>query len=159
MNNKTSRQWFGNLTLENADDFTERLQKMLAGKFYTFVSVNEARGYTPETKVNQYLGGRRNVKGIGGADNIAIDAYEDGRSWRHSIVCDSYGVWSLHAYSRESKESTYFVFEASDRHCPERVTITHKADAGNTLIWQISVQGPLPEDGNVWEAKQYVFDK
>ena len=139
-----NRQWFGNLTLANIEDFTERLRTMLAGKRFTFISVNGSRGYEPEIRINQQLEGRHPVGGYrskdGAADNISLypeSTYGEGPSkvtWRSLNVCDSYGVWSLNTHE------TYFSFEPEQRDQPERLTITHKNGAGDTLHWLICVE-------------------
>lgn len=125
---------YGNLTPENIEEFAKCLQKMLAHKRYTFVSVNGGRSYLPEIRVHQQLEGRINTAS-GVAENIRVYPFDSNiGTCRHMNVCDTYGVWSLDTIN------TYFSFEPKRWGEPERVTIRCKTGDGYDLYWLIAVE-------------------
>ena len=146
------REWFGNLSKDNADLFVARLKKLLAGKRYTFLSYNEAFGSRIEVRTNQALKGRstkpwgRVTYPFGSADNIGLsigaDDSDDPKTRAlladhvHVMINDTYGVASL-------STDTYFVFSPEMRNEPERVSLTFKAGAGNEITWVLYPTGDI----------------
>jgi hypothetical protein len=115
----TERQWSDYLTLDNIQDFAERLRALLANKRFTFIAVNNGRGdnnNSPDVRIGQQLQGRQRQgerrAPDGDASNICLSEATtleslsckgqfvkllDGSVMKHQIVtvCDSYGVWSV----------------------------------------------------------------
>ena len=137
-------QWYDTLTQANVVQFADRLKRLLGGKEFTFIAVNEAFGTDAKIRVRQILEGRSivpnswNTHPDGSPENIGVTATSDSPTipdWCHVLVCDSYGVWSMSNGAR-------FCFSPETRYEPERVTITFKAGAGNEITWTVYPTGP-----------------
>jgi hypothetical protein len=158
------RQWFGHLTLENFDAVAERITSMLTGKRFTWVACNSGLGnYFPEVRTGQQL-----------REGITVHerkTYEDGSTYAHLSVADTYGVWGLStdvpddeaaenrrrrawdAASEDARKSgewedkrlTWVKIERG-HYDAGRIEITHFALAGHRLYWVIAVEPERDDD-------------
>lgn len=129
----SDRDWYGYLTLENAEAVADRIRSMIGdGQRYTWVAANEIFGYKPEIRTGQV------AKRI----EFVSEKLSDGRSWAHLLVRDAYGTWGISttaadqaaAHAMDKKDATFLRFEYG------RLTIEHYAPAGNHLWWAIAVE-------------------
>lgn len=138
----SERDWFGVMTLWNAEAIAKRLQRMLAGKKYTWVAVNSyfSESSPPEVRTGQYLRGSNSSKGPGTAENVSLSMSSEHHA--HIGVCDSYGFWGLSSTTddndSENYRQPYLVFEC--RRGNPMVSIVHQAPAGHLLRWVIAVE-------------------
>jgi hypothetical protein len=135
------RNWFGYLTTGNAQAVSDRIERMISGKKYTWVATCHWPGqlipHRPEVRVGQET---RKV-------DLTSGPLDDGRVMAHITVSDSYGVWgisSVHATQHEARQAdanrrTYLHFER-DR-WGDRLEIEHYSASGNHLWWVIAVEG------------------
>lgn len=146
--------WFGHLTLENADAVVERLRRMLEGKYYTFVAVNEAHS-DPDVRCSNRL--TRPIR-------VSKSTSEDGnRPAVHITMADGRYVWGLHSTSLDQR-AAYAVQSAAlgrpkDERSPEvsaykdlvflsfshdysgeQLRIEHHAPAGDHLTWVVQIE-------------------
>lgn len=141
---KKHGSWFGTMTIWNAKAIHRRLQRMLAGKRYTFASVNTH--FHPEdsltVRTGQRLGGSISNMPEGDYSHCSLTIDD---SSAHIIVCDTYGIWGIQTYTQsgDTKDflNPYLVFE----HCRsgEQLKIVRRAGAGHVLTWKICVEGDL----------------
>ena len=112
--------WYGTLSKENVEDVATRIERLLKGKKYTFVAVNEFFSYCPETRVHETL------------NHVTVHRYDE-LGW--VIVSDSYGVWSFTYNNDTPRENPYIVIEYGNH-----MLITHHAPSGKRLYWEITVE-------------------
>ena len=128
--------WFGFLTLDNIELVAEGLKRLLVGKRYTFVAMNElkSRDLEPEVRTSQAL------KDTGIADREPISVwYSEDRTYASISVRDSYGSWSMHTDVYDSADDNdwkvpYISFKSN------QVSVFHRAPDGNKLCWVIATE-------------------
>jgi hypothetical protein len=133
--------WFGMLTTGNVEQVGKLFSELLAGKFYTLITAHPVAYKNPEAvDVQMYVYTSRKLVAEGTRDNKAIVAeVRDGRA--HLFIHDTYGSHFIdsdlqheQAHSDLAYKNPYIVFEGN------RVTIRHRAPAGNLLIWTFAVE-------------------
>ena len=139
---RKDREWFGYLTTANYQAVTERIDRMLRGKKYTWVASlspalagKKAYHHRPEVRTGQRF---ESIKGkLLTGDHAPIG---------HITVSDSYGVWGIDstfasqadAHAGKPERRTYLHFQR-DR-WGDRLEIEHYAISGNHLWWVVSVE-------------------
>lgn len=142
-------EWFGDMTLENAEAIADRLRKMLTGRRFTFVSVNSGFSETsiPDVRNGQMLDGHVDSKGIGTGENVSFSMLADDHA--HIVVCDTYGVWGLSVTARKYEEryhQPYVKFARRTRYCGESMAVIHRNGDGDILRWVVVVEHPADEE-------------
>lgn len=132
MNNPDNLNWYGNLTIDNIEQVVGLLRKLLAGKKYTFVSVNEYFGYKPEVRTGQEIEPQKATNKD--AFSFWYDKDNAPPLYAGFNVVDTHGVWGL---STSATEQPYLRFEWN------KVAIEHKAPAGHKMFWVVAVEGDL----------------
>lgn len=136
---ENEHNWYGMLTVGNVEEVAARLSRLLNGKSYTFVMVNEFSQFKPDVRMGQRLIARR--KDI--PEEEPVDVYYDKENTppEHAgfNVNDTSGVWGCSTNTTERKKdpefkNPYLVFEC------DRVTITRRTSAGDLLYWVIVVE-------------------
>jgi hypothetical protein len=135
---RSDRDWCGYLTRANAAAVAERVGRLLEGRSYAFVTVNELFGWNPEVRMGQRLSPESTVS------RQAVNLHEDGVVG--FFVSDTYGVWGLttrlekQPMHTEAGRSPYLQFER------DQLRISHWAGAGNRLYWVVA---PEPESARL----------
>lgn len=131
---KSDRDWYGYLTLENAEAVADRIRSMIGdGQPYTWVAANEYFGYKPEVRTSQV------------ASKVEFNQdlrLSDGTPWAHLTVVDTYGIWGLHATAADDaaaceadkKDRTVLKFGY------RKLTIDLYAPGGNHMWWVIALE-------------------
>ncbi len=130
MKNKYNLSWRGMLTVENVQQVADLLHKLLDGKCYTFITANEFFQFKPEVQTKQHFLSNE------GAVGVYYDEENTPPKYAGFNVNDTRGVWSCSTNSTDIRKdpefkNPYLFFEN------DRVTITHRAPAGNLLYWVI----------------------
>jgi hypothetical protein len=133
--------WFGMLTTGNVEQVGKLFSELLDGKFYTAI-VAHPMAYKAPTDVDVRLDVRTSQKLVaeGTRDNKAIVAeVSDDRA--HLTIHDTFGLYCVDSGLQgevqrpdSSYQNPYIVFEGN------RVTIRHRAPAGNLLVWTFAVE-------------------
>jgi hypothetical protein len=111
--------WFGDLDMENAQAIRDRIQRMLAGKRYTFVAVNRDHpGHRIDVRTDQRLDGEV---------RIALDGFP------HIYANDTYGMWGFSTITEE--KAPYVSFEGD-----YKIIIRQLNGYKEHLEWVIVVQ-------------------
>lgn len=125
--------WSGMLTTKNIDQVAKLLHQLLDGNKHTFVSANEFYGFKPKVETDQKLTPEKTESGK--AINVSHHAKDHASLFiTHSggvLICSTNLVEDI--YDPNFK-NPYFNFE------DDKVTITHRADAGQVLHWVAAVQ-------------------
>jgi hypothetical protein len=133
--------WFGMLTTGNVEQVGKLLSELLEGKFYTLITAHPVAYKNPEgVDVRMYVYTSQKLMAAGTRDNKAIVAeVRDGRA--HLFIHDTYGAHFIDsdlqgevAVPDSTFQNPYITFEGN------RVTIRHRAPAGNLLIWTFAVE-------------------
>lgn len=133
-----TNNWLGDLTLDNLQEVAEKINEMLTGKKYTFVSVNmmgnkSRPGYLtgrPDVRTSQTLKDKQ-------AMSFWFDKEQDPPQYGGFNFNDSYGIWGCSVSANPGEEpysNPYIVFEWT------KVAITHRAPAGHLLYWTIALE-------------------
>jgi len=137
--------WYGMLTTGNVEQVAGLLGQLLDGKFYTAITAYPT-AYPPFDKENLDMDVRMDVRTSqklspeGTRNGKAITwSVEDERA--HLTIYDTYGLYCVdsklqgdRARNDSTYQNPYFVFEGN------RVTIRHRAPAGNLLVWTFAVE-------------------
>lgn len=136
--------WYGWLCRDNFDAVAARIQKMLTGQWYTFVTANSYSEDSKDFYDYNVHAGRHLV------ERPRITHDPDG--YAHMSFHDQSYVWGLMAKVQTEHDArtgsihdrTHLVFNDS-RHRGESVTIDQFAPAGYRLLWTIVVENRDPE--------------
>lgn len=125
----------GMLTIQNVTEVAGMIEKMLRNKKFTVITMNELFGWLEERIQGQRLAGI-----CGSPPKVEIIS----RSYNaHLIIHGTYGIFPFltrtndETYDRDFK-NPYFILEGKEE--PTRVTIFHRTDAGDRLIWKFEVE-------------------
>ena len=126
-----TRNWHGDVTIENIKEVASAIEKMLTGKRYTFVANNaDWSNEMPQVRTSQRIEPDKvtDKRGV----NVWFDEKESPPSLAWMNVADTYGVWG---FSTSSTEKPYVVFEGE-----HTIKITQKNGYGHALHWVIAVE-------------------
>lgn len=127
------REWWGCLTIENAEALKDRIERMLKGRLYTFVARNDGfLAQCPEVRTSQKM----------------REAHVSCDDLAHVSVSDSYGSWGILSQIKSRAEGLRL--SADERRTKgayvvirhDRIEIEHSAPAGHALFWVIAVEHP-----------------
>jgi hypothetical protein len=127
---RSDREWCGYLTSTNVEAVADRVGRLLEGRSYAFVTVNELFGWSPEVRMGQRLSPESTVS------RQAINLHQDGVIG--FFVSDTYGVWGLtttlerQPLHAEAGRNPYLQFERN------QLRVSHWAGGGNRLYWVIA---------------------
>lgn len=130
----SDRAWFGYLTMENLDAVADRIRRMLdAGQRYTWVAVNEGRGYKPEVRTGQVA-----MK----VEAWRLETGSSGEPYGGITVNDTYGTWGIHttaidqraAQKQVSRDKAFIHIEHG------QIRVEHYAPAGHRLRWVAALE-------------------
>ena len=140
--NNDSREWYGVMTVWNAEAIAKRLQRLLAHKRYTFVAVNNGLddASVPDVRASQQLNGHKASKGPGTPENISFSMLSENHA--HIVVCDTYGVWGISStsedpWNHDDYKSPYVHFSLC---YGNKFSVVHRAPAGHILRWVVAVE-------------------
>ncbi len=135
--------WYGMLTISNVEEIANKINELLVGKQYTFVSVNmygnvDVPGELisrPEVRTSQYLKSESGRNSL----NVWRDKDNDTPKFAGFNFGDSYGVWGCSTntdspHYDHTYNNPYIVLEY------DKVRITHRAPAGHLLYWVIAIE-------------------
>jgi hypothetical protein len=113
--------WNGMLTIDNVHEVASLFSRLLDGKHYAFVSVNEGCNFKPDVQTGQML---KHVK-----------LASHGFSFRNAYG----GSWDCSTTATEDVldptfNNPHFSFEFN------KVIITHRAPAGHLLYWVAAIE-------------------
>jgi hypothetical protein len=123
-------EWMGVLTIENTKWIADRMQRLLTGKKYVSVTVNEADGFKPVIHMNQRLTDPiTDYRKYIGDIEITGFRLSDSHEWTFSTC-----IPSTHLYKNlpTIDDEMYFHFEYN------KVCVTRRAPAGHRLYWLFS---------------------
>lgn len=163
------QNWHGYLTLDNADAVVERLNRMLVGRHYTFVTqlgyVDGRGAHEPEVRTSNQLVGPGSVSTPSTPHLPAMKFahFDDGDySWGLSTSCPSQAD-AHEAVSRynarpggekdraDYRELTHLWFYGD-----LRVQITYHAPSGARVVWVVAVEDPTDYWSEVPEGDEPV---
>jgi hypothetical protein len=120
-------EWAGVLTIENTKWIADRMQRLLTGKRYVSVTVNEGNGFKPVTHVGQKLAKPiADYRSILGGLEVAGFRLSDSYTWPFSTSIPS---TSLYKDLPSTGDEIHFHFEYN------KVCITLRVPAGHRLYW------------------------
>jgi hypothetical protein len=149
------QNWHGYLTLDNADAVVERLNRMLVGRHYTFVTqlgyVDGHGAHEPEVRTSNQLVGPGSVStpSTPRLPAMKFAHFDDGDySWSLSTSCasqaDAHDVVSRYNARpggergrADYRELTHLWFYGD-----LRVQITYHAPSGARVVWVVAVEDP-----------------
>jgi len=126
-----TRNWFGDVTIENIKEVASAIEKMLTGKRYTFVANNaDWSNEMPQVRTSQRIEPDKatDKRGV----NVWFDEKESPPRLAWMNVADTYGVWG---FSTSSTEKPYVVFEGE-----HTIKIRYKNGFGDVSRWVIAVE-------------------
>lgn len=126
--NEYALNWCGKLTVENIEQVVGLFRKLLENRRYTFVAINQSYR-RPDVRTGQQLDPRK-AKGEE-VFSIWFDDKSSPPAFAGFNAVDTYGVWGL---STSANDQPYISFEWN------KVTIEHKAPAGNELICVLAIE-------------------
>jgi hypothetical protein len=152
------RMWWGHLADDNVEHVAKRIENLLTGRRYTFVSLNTEHVHTmPEVRTGQHLDPKGHVSGK------AVNVYRG--DFPHIMVADSYGSWGMstrHVTEAEANKdhddpakmhrTTYVVIEGGLSNDPrdlgrrDRIEVCFYNGLKQMLHWVIAVEPPLGEE-------------
>ena len=138
--------WSGMLTTGNIEQVHNLFHELLDGKFYTSINahptvypkIDEKHPETMDCRMHVRTSQKLTPEGVRGGDAITFSV--DGK-YAHLAIHDTYGIHMMdtklegeHAHYDHTYQNPYIVFEYN------RVTIHHRAPAGNLLVWAFAVE-------------------
>lgn len=142
---REAREWYGMLSIENAEDVFYRIKTLLDGRRYTWVSYNTEQPHSrPDVRTGQRLDPTDGV-----SLRLDREPLSDGRPWAHIWAHDTYGVWgftSAHAteaeayadQAAEKKTWTYVVIDGFGDGSRDHLMIEQFNGYGQLLRWVIT---------------------
>jgi len=123
--------WEGILTIDNVQEVADRIRKLLEGKKYTFVTVNELRGFKPRVHTGQRL--RKS--------SDAVSIHTDGQARAGFNVLDTHSAWGCTTNLIEGTfdPEIHICFEQNNRD-GDRMMITRQTEGGPKFFWVAAVE-------------------
>ena len=125
--------WYGNLTTENAEEVGKLFVRLLGdgkdGKYHTAIAALPQAFAKGDADCSMSV--HSSLK-LFEKDGVKVSV-EDGRA--HLTIHNTYGLWMLDTDGRSDAGRTpYISFDGN------KVTIKHRAPAGNLLVWMFAVE-------------------
>lgn len=126
----------GMLTIQNVTEVAGVIEKMLRGKKFTAITMNELFGWREERIQGERLAGI-----CGSPPKVEVIS----RSYNaHLIIHSTYGMFPIKTETNDEKydgdfRNPYVIIEGNEEN-PTQITIFHRTDAGDRLIWRFEVE-------------------
>ena len=137
--------WFGMLTIGNVEKVAALFHELLDGQHYTAITAHPTfypadgeRRETPDCRMDIRTSQKLSPEKVRGGDAIRATVNGD---YAYLSINDTYGIYMIdtklqgeHAHHDCTYQNPYIVFAGN------RVTIWHRAPAGNVLVWAFAVE-------------------
>lgn len=137
--------WHGMLTVDNAKEVGKLMTELLSDKFFTFVAAHpailpELDAQHPQT-VDMRMDVRPSQRLFADPGKKPVNVSITDGKYAHLTIYDTYGLAILdtsltgkYGQFDHTYKNPYFSFDGN------RVTIWHRAPAGNLLVWSYAVE-------------------
>lgn len=137
--------WYGMLTTGNVEKVAALLTELLDGKFYTAITahptvypkIDDKHPEIPDVRMDVRTS-QKLIYRSNGKPAITFEVKDD---YGYMSIHDTYGVYMIDTKLKGESaqidgtlQNPYIVFEGN------RVTIRHRAPAGNVLVWAFAVE-------------------
>jgi hypothetical protein len=129
--------WYGMLTTGNVEQVGKLLRELLVGKFHTVIAAHPVAYEKGDAHLSMDVHTSQKLYENEAQNGVKAEANDDRA---HVTIHNSYGLWMLDSSltderpSDSSGRNPYIVFKGN------QVTITHRAPAGNLLVWTFAVE-------------------